>query len=321
MDYLSFSLQESETKGTGLLEPPLATYEGEAYLYTSKMESDTPTFEHTGSRRSDSDVSDSGCNRGRLSSSGSITSSELIYPPPKSMIQSVQSKTFNKGHIHFVTPIEELTCDSTGGTYQCDAHDIAITIPEGAVDDDSPVHLEIGVALQGPFAFPNSTKPVSPIVWLSTDQEGTPFERSIEVTLPHCISYSEESPNGGILTFFMGEKKQGETFRFEKVRKSGSGIQADYGTIHTRLSKHPCFICIATTSKSNREVISRTNYCISKVVPKFPQKHYKVHFYVTYDLPSCIEVRLRNFQKKKLKDISPFSFDIDGKKECCESVW
>ena len=251
-----------------------------------------------GCRTSGSDIS-SLSRASAISGSESIasySSSELAYPwstKKLPLISSTESKNHNSLHsIQFVGPIEELQCDSTGGVYHSSTHDVQISIPEGAVDENSTVNFEFGATLCGPFAFPKDLKPVSPIVWLGI-KEGMPFNRSIGVTLPHCIKGLEESSQ--VLVFLTGEleKKQRGKIQFEKVRSPGSGIETGYGILRTRMSKHACFVCLA--AKTTREIIGKTNYRIIKTTPKSTQKHlWKVHFYVTYDLPTCLEVSSSN---------------------------
>ena len=54
-----------------------------------------------------------------------------------------------------------LECDSTGREWTNVDYDITVRIPEGAVDEGEKIHFEVGVALYGPFIFPDNTRPIS----------------------------------------------------------------------------------------------------------------------------------------------------------------
>ena len=58
--------------------------------------------------------------------------------------------------------ILEVTC--AGREYTNVDHDITLRIPERAMAEGEKIHFEVGVAMYGPFTFPENTQPISPIL-------------------------------------------------------------------------------------------------------------------------------------------------------------
>ena len=228
-----------------------------------------------------------------LSGSGSFTSyisSELAYPEPTKQLDPsmyIKPRTHKTvSMIPFEDDIKVLQIDRAGGTYSSKPHKMELIIPEGAVSGYAMVTLEFGVTLHGPFKFPKDTKPVSAIVWISLQGQSS-FNKSIEIILPHFINYAEDDSQS--LAFFESERK-GEKFHFQKVRDSGKGIGFTSGTLRTRLSKQPSFICIAT--RNPKDITSKAAYCVIKAMPIVPltAQFWRIHFTVSYHLPTWIEV-------------------------------
>ena len=189
--------------------------------------------------------------------------------------------------IPFVEPIQVLQCDDSGGTFTSKPHEVGLYIPEGTIDPNSSLNIELGVTLHGPFVFAKDAKmkPVSPIVWLSV-QEELPFHRHVELTLPHPIDCSEDPT---ILAFYKAQKK-GKMYQFQRMRKPGFGIERGIGKVETKLSKGWILICIA--GRANPDLVSKTNYCIVKAMPRSTDDPlWKIQFCIAFFLPTCIEVR------------------------------
>ena len=50
------------------------------------------------------------------------------------------------------------------------------------------VHFEVGVAMYGPFIFPENTQPISPILWLCLLEEDVELKKPFQVILPHYLT-------------------------------------------------------------------------------------------------------------------------------------
>ena len=86
-----------------------------------------------------------------------------------------------------------LECDCAGREYTNVDHDITLRIPEGAVAEGEKVHFEVGVAMYGPFIFPENSQPISPILWLCLLEEDVELKKPFQVILPHYLTgLSEE---------------------------------------------------------------------------------------------------------------------------------
>ena len=88
-----------------------------------------------------------------------------------------------RGHVPFLDH-QILEVDSAGREYTNVDHDFTLRIPEGAVAEGEKVHLEVGVAMYGPFTFPDNTQPISPILWLCILEEDIELKKSFQVVLP-----------------------------------------------------------------------------------------------------------------------------------------
>ncbi|MCG8626088.1 MAG: hypothetical protein MJE68_29335, partial [Proteobacteria bacterium] len=88
-----------------------------------------------------------------------------------------------------------LEVDCAGQEHTNVDHDITLRIPEGAVAEGEKIHLEVGVAMYGPFTFPENTQPISPILWLHKLDESIKLNKPLELVLPHCYAGSVTSPD------------------------------------------------------------------------------------------------------------------------------
>ena len=100
----------------------------------------------------------------------------------------------------------EIDCD--GREYTNIDHDITLRIPEGAVAEGEKVHFEVGVAMYGPFIFPENTQPISPILWLCLLEEDVELKKPFQVILPHYLTGLNE------------EKMKQHKIRFVKANHS-----------------------------------------------------------------------------------------------------
>ena len=186
----------------------------------------------------------------------------------------------------FISAPERIQCSSNGAQFQDKVHSIAFYVPPGAVSDGSYMTLEFGVAITGPFTYPESIIPVSPILWVqvqcNSDQGG--LKKPIEITIPHAVNCSE----GSSLLHFMCASKQKHQVTFQRTHKQAM-ISPNKGTLLSKLSKRQYFFCIG--GKFCREVIAKTQYCIIRVSPRQSiENAWRIHFFVTYVLPACKEV-------------------------------
>ena len=81
-----------------------------------------------------------------------------------------------------------LECNCNGREYTNVDHDITLRIPKGAVAEGEKVHFEVGVAMYGPFIFPENTQPISPILWLCLSEGNAELKKPFQIVLPHYLT-------------------------------------------------------------------------------------------------------------------------------------
>ena len=191
-------------------------------------------------------------------------------------------------YIHFVSQPQVLKCVSAGGTHQDKLHGISLTVPPQAVRDGNEMEIEYAVAAVGPFTYPNNLTPVSPILWIRVKGQEK-LRKPIRISIPHAVYVTQQ--NRSRLLHVLCAQDGEDSYCFARAHKV-STIQSECALLSTKLSKSQYFFCVAGVRC--REVVSRTQYYLVKVAP-IPTKNsftysWKLHFFVTYALPACIEV-------------------------------
>lgn len=217
-----------------------------------------------------------------------LTSTENTDLPTLFPEESTQDTAASS--VPFMDPIDIIRCTSNGGVYYNAVHDITVRIPEGAISKGASVTIEIGIALYGPFQFPEGTKPVSPIVWLCVQQgEHYQFLKSVEIVLPHYLHVTT-ADDASILHFLkaghhVNENKQ---YQFQVAHgKACFSTQKTYGTLSTG---HFCFLCISSRTVS-QERTAKAKFCLISVIPDpITEPSWTIYFCVCYFLQTCMEV-------------------------------
>lgn len=189
-------------------------------------------------------------------------------------------------NMQFITT-EKIQCGSDGGIFQHKMYGVGFYIPPGAVSGASHLVLEFGVAVTGPFTYSQNIMPVSPVLWVRIKFKNGEHDlkKPIEVNIPHAVSSNVGS---GLLHFLCSKKKTNQVY-FQRMHKQAT-ITPNKGVLRTKLSKQQYFFCIG--SRFCEEVIANTQYCILKVAPtRTIDSVWKMHFFVTYALAACTEVR------------------------------
>lgn len=208
--------------------------------------------------------------------------------------------------VPFLGQVDVLTCDSFGGEYYSSDHGITLRIPAGAIPPGQIAHLEVAVALYGPFQFPDGTCPISPILWLCI-QENIDLRKPIDIILPHFLASVNVDKNVieslGI-NFAKADHKQYITDVSGRNRYIFKALETafiaykegnqSYGILSTQ---HCCYFCI--TSKDPQicpDFALKAGYylwCIEKpssshsLPSRSPDT---LHFCATFCLPTCREV-------------------------------
>ena len=189
-----------------------------------------------------------------------------------------------------------LECDSNGKDYTIENHDITLRIPEGAVAEEEKIHLEMGVAMYGPFIFPENTQPISPILWLCLLEEDVELKKPFQVILPHYLTGSSKErikyhqvrfakANHSDYTFVGNQM----SYRFQscdtKPLFASSGCKS-YGILMTN---HCCFYCLE--AKVTRELATDAGYCLVRIEHSPMRRRDEIYFTIIYFLDTCLKVR------------------------------
>ena len=184
-----------------------------------------------------------------------------------------------------------LECDCTGREYTNVDHDITLRIPEGAVAEGEKVQFEVGVAMYGPFIFPENTQPISPILWLCLEED-IQLKKPFRVVLPHYLpGLSKERIEYHQVRFAKanhGDYPNQTSYKFQqcddKPRLASTGYR-NYGVL---VSKHCCFYCLQ--ANQTHELAMDAGYCLTRIEYSPSPQWNEIHFSATYFLDTCLRV-------------------------------
>ena len=211
--------------------------------------------------------------------------------------------------VPFLGQVEVLEFDSSGKEYKSSHHGITITIPKGAIPQRETVHMEVAVALFGPFQFSDGRRPISPILWLCP-QEDIIFQKPITIVLPHVLTdvCNKDVDSYGI-QFAKADHQDYQatsTGRNEYIFKPYEAevvLQANDGK-HCAMLKadHCCFWCLEMKKENKvapevaRQMAKKMGYFIHCVECLLSPYHCispprdVIHFCVSFMLPTCMKV-------------------------------
>ena len=205
----------------------------------------------------------------------------------------------NMASVPFIGEVEVITCDSRGCEYWNPDHDITVQIPPGTIPPGISVQIEVAVTLYGPFQFPNSSFPISPILWLCSQRE-IAFKKPIKIILPHIVNNSQM--NFGIKfakadhKWYSIDKSGTKCYVFEPVDTAFANVKEESRNYGLLSISHCCFFCITADSSFRSDVALGAGYCfwcIEKPLSP-PQTRDKVLLCTTFFLNTCSTVSSHN---------------------------
>ena len=199
-----------------------------------------------------------------------------------------------RGHVPFLDH-QILEVDYAGRNYTNVDHDFTLKIPEGAVAEGEKVHFEVGVAMYGPFNFPQGTKLLSPILWLCLLEEAATLRKPVEIVLPHCLSGDVDQYGIGFLKanhsdyeFYDGCQI---LYTFRPLVTDKILVYRENQGYGITLIDHFCYLCL--TAPDSEVVTENTNYCLARArMSSSSESLQEVIFCALYHLPTCIKVLL-----------------------------
>ncbi|CAI8056471.1 hypothetical protein GBAR_LOCUS30773 [Geodia barretti] len=153
--------------------------------------------------------------------------------------------------------------------------------------------VDVGVALFGPFQFPEGLRPVSPVFWVCVrDNPNFRFSKPVTVTIPHFLNLEndDEIQSLGLTFLKAGHNKNAEGL-YEFQPTEGEINFQPFQTFGILQNSHFCSLCI--TCRDNPEVFFKYAY-----------------FFITlYNLSTCLtkvdeliaEKKLEHYKKTQVK--------------------
>ena len=225
-----------------------------------------------------------------------------------------------------ITTVTE--CSHKGVSFYDVANEFGLEIPEGAIPEQESITIDIGVAMHGPFEFPEGLKPVSPVFWVCVrESKLSRFLKPVTITLPHCIDLDcSKTINSLGLTFLKGghERNFQHIYQFQKVEEAEMVFEA-HQTKGALKTTHFCSLCI--TGKVSPELTKHTKFCIYAVIPPSvaPSEAAYCHFFISFLLATCIktveeQITVTQELQHHKKFLGDFKFSTDQEDPALEIV-
>ena len=200
----------------------------------------------------------------------------------------------------WISPVATLSqCTHDGRYYYDKVNNFSLEIPEGAILAGEYITIDIGVALYGPFQYPEGLRPISPVFWLCVrDKNFFQFLQPVRVTIPHFLNLENHNDIESLsLAFLKGDHEMNAQQLYQFQQAEGDVLfepLKKHGVIQTT---HFCYLCI--TSKISLELIQKAMFCIYAAIPQ-AMSHRKpayVYFFVTFLLPTCLDTLKNQIRK------------------------
>ena len=187
---------------------------------------------------------------------------------------------------------EVYECGNKAQRYVIDipGHDITLRIPNEAVFEEQTVYFEVGVAMNGPFNFPENIYPISPILWLNLIDKNASMEKSIQIFLPHCLA--ENLMSNKQVCFFRSSIEEADAnglYGNFTLCESGTELHEKFGVIESSCYTGIFFIAQVKHSTSDGTE-SDIEYCLAQVNLLPSSSLHEFHFYVMYNLATHMRV-------------------------------
>ena len=198
------------------------------------------------------------------------------------------------------TPVATLSQFTHKGGYYCNDHnDFVMEIPGGAIPEGERITIDIGVALYGPFLYPEDLKPVSPVFWLCIcDQKDFHFLKPLKVTIPHCLNHESHDDIESLdLTFLKGDHELNPQQLYQFQQATGYAHIEPLKRSGMFQTTHFCSLCIL--GKISQRAIQKAMFCVYAAIPctMSPREPAYVYFFVTFLLSTCLETLKKQISK------------------------
>jgi len=172
--------------------------------------------------------------------------------------------------VNWIGHIEMHSFGDNGGSFYSHNHGVTVTIPPGAIPKGKQAVIKIAATLCAPVKFAPNVVPVSPIVWLSTDDE-LQLQKPITLCLPHFVRVENKSHVNSL--FFAKMTHASPSEGYLNIIDSGEfKIGGAFGLTDVYSSSYYCIVNSATEAKD----IPESEYRIIAMKHKIPvNDHWK----------------------------------------------
>ena len=207
------------------------------------------------------------------------------------------------------TPVATLSqCTHDGRWYYDEHNDFGLEIPAGAIPEGESITIDIGVALYGPFQYPEGLRPVSPVFWVcARDQKDFQFLKSVKVTIPHCLDLKQYDDIESLgPTFLKGDHEMNPQQMYQFQQAKGDVLIEPLKKYSVIQTTHFCSLCLSC--KDTMKLIEKAHFCLYSVIPRVisPDEPSFAYFLITFLLKTCLktvksqieDLNLQNYEEK-----------------------
>ena len=203
------------------------------------------------------------------------------------------------------TPVATLSqCTYDGRWYYDEHNDFGLEIPAGAIPEGESITIDIGVALYGPFQYPEGLRPVSPVFWVCIrDRKDFQFLKPVKLIIPHCLELKQYDDIKSLgLTFLKGDHEMNSQQMYQFQPAEGD-VLIDPLKIHAVIKiTHFCSLCLLIEDR--RDLFEKEIFCLYSVIPHkiSPDQPSDAYFFVTLHLKTCLTTVQKQINKLNLED-------------------
>ena len=202
-------------------------------------------------------------------------------------------------------PVATLSqCTHDGKRYYDEHNDFGLEIPAGAIPEGESITIDIGVALYGPFQYPEGLRPVSPVFWVCVrDQKDFLFVKPVKLAIPHCLHLKQYDDIESLgLTFLKGDHEMNSQQMYQFQPAEGDVLIEPF-KIHAVIKiTHFCSLCFSC--KERRDLFEKEIFCLYSVIPCkiSPDQLSDAYFFITLRLKTCLTTVRKQIKKLNLEE-------------------
>ena len=188
------------------------------------------------------------------------------------------------------TPVATLSQCTHDGRCLYDKHnDFGLEIPAGAIPEGESITIDTGVALYGPFQFPEGVRLVSPVFWICVRDQDFQFLKPVKVTIPHCLNIESHDAIQSLgLTSLRGNHEMSPDKMYQFQQAEGDVLFEPLKKHVVIENTHFCSLCISC--KETPKFFEEARFCLYSVIPRIisPGEPSFAFVFITFLLETCL---------------------------------